>query len=387
MTRSGGSAVLVLALIALGAPAAMAQDAREGFEPVLWRAVASGHDPVLYQAYLNQYPDGAHAAQARGWLAARSHPEAARTARAASQVADAVRAAAAQATPPKPLTASLFANASAPVPPMHPAPDALATPELTLPEQTLAEAEVPAAPVMAAPLPPAAPVAATLSGPLAERLAALRAAGEAQITPVVATPPLRVAVAPTPVVPPLPAPRRSRVRPAVLIEYSGPVASTAAISPAMQDLTTGFLPTVTPIGMMLGQVVNGQMTPGFSPAAMADETMSLPLRPAMAAVPEVVIPGAFCSLEQRNAFHEGVYLPALAVAQHNNEAAVAYIHRLQGLYDSYQLSGDVRVLRAIAAEAREFQPMAAAAYSLQDKLVHQFAQLMGAPVQPCGELQ
>lgn len=47
----------------------------------------------------------------------------------------------------------------------------------------------------------------------------------------------------------------------------------------------------------------------MTPASASDpsEAMTLPIRPAMMAVPEVNLPASFCFDEARNQFHEGLY--------------------------------------------------------------------------------
>lgn len=398
------------------APGAAAGGPGSAFDLAFWQAIAASNDPALFQAYLDQFPGGTFAVIARarvarkdaspapqsatapvatppaaapqpldmppavpalpsaplivaaGSPAAPGQSAAVTAALAAMHVADAARAAAAQATQ----------SVSGPATPVAVAPIVVA-------------AAQPAPTVAAAPL--AMPVLVAAEAPPVPRLAAATMPALEQLAAMQVTPPAPPAPRFTPPLPPVPTPAlpgrraaRPMVQPAV---YSAPVRrpvlSTAATSPAMADVVSALAPTGNAFGTLLTQMAYGQQTPGSAQAM--DEAMDLPLRPQFMAVPQVALPDAFCSMEQRNAFHEGVYAPAVAVAQRNNQAAVAYIQRLQALYDSYQLGGDTRTLQAIAAEARDFQQQAAIAYSVQDTLVHQFENLMAVPVRACGAVQ
>jgi hypothetical protein len=136
---------------------------------------------------------------------------------------------------------------------------------------------------------------------------------------------------------------------------------------------------------MLGQMVRSQETPGTQYGFQ--EEVSMPLRPRLIAVPEVAVPARFCSSEQRSAFSEGIYRPALAVAEHNAQVASAYIRKLRTIYDNYQLTGDSTSLASVTAEARDFSRAANAANSIHDALVNQFEDIMTTPVGSCGAIQ
>ena len=159
------------------------------------------------------------------------------------------------------------------------------------------------------------------------------------------------------------------------------VVSTAAVSVEMPDVAR----QISPLGLLLGQLVTSQETPG-SQYGLAEE-MAMPTRPRLMAMPEVAVPPGFCSAEQRGAFMEGVYQPALAIARHNSEVASGYVRKLRTLYDNYQLSGDTRAQGAIAAEAKDFARTANAAGSIQDELNGQFEDIMTTPVTNCGASQ
>jgi hypothetical protein len=109
----------------------------------------------------------------------------------------------------------------------------------------------------------------------------------------------------------------------------------------------------------------------------------LPPRPQLAAIPPLAFPGSFCSAEARNAFHDQTYVTAVEAAKRNNDATIAYMHQLQDLYDTNQLSGDINPMNAVAAEARAYGPVAAAAFAAQSTLVSAFNTLMAVPIRAC----
>lgn len=263
---------------------------------------------------------------------------------------------------------------------------ATATPQPSWPTITAQTGPLPLAVASADPMP-----VLVQSGAAALRAASVALdAAAAQVTPKAVPRP-----APAPVAAPprlFRAIERSRPRRAPIILGSATpmrqprrVLTTAATSPAMQDVGLMGGGGISPLGYMLTQLAYSQQTPGVGMGL--PEEASLPMRPAFMPVPPMQVPSAFCSIDQRNAFHEGIYEPALAIAQHNNELAVAYITHLKSLYDSYQLSGDSRTIASIAAEARDFQPIASLAFSTQDNLVRAFEELMTTPISMCGAIQ
>ena len=497
--RFGLMAGACCAALGLLVPIASAQSGGESgtqFELAFWQAISASNDPVLYEAYLKQYPAGTFATIAEvkvkslhkpvapaaptplpvpqfgqpqlaaGLLA--STPAAAsalRDAAAAQTTAEAAKAAAAAALPAPsalppafetapiqsespivtalaapsapiaPVTFAfapsaipnvndaaqdLFGNAAAmpvgslallasltgdPVAPSMPTSTPVLAPALAL------AAPVPAAPVPAAPVPAAPPamLAALGAAPAAlPTVAALAAAVASQSTPAAA--PLRLARAePVLAAPPVaavsvptvrpqpyyyaPAPARPQYaaaaftprahsrRPAREAQFMRAVVSTAAVSVEMPDATR----QISPLGIMLGQIVRSQETPGTQYGLQ--EEVAMPMRPRLMAMPDVALPESFCSSDQRSAFTEGVYQPALAIAAHNAEVASAYVRKLRTLYDNYQLSGDSTSQASITAEARDFARAANAANSIHDALVNQFEDIMATPLHTCGVMQ
>lgn len=289
-------AAVALAMAAQGV-AAQAQAANgvgTPFELAFWQSVGTSDDPALYEAYLQQYPQGTFAALARAKAAALRHGATTTT-----------------PAPPAPAPA-------APVPAAAPAP--VAAPAATLPAPAVGPALAMAAP-LAVPgtVAAAAPVANIALGQLLADLA------RSQQTPAPgAASPSAVALPAAPV-----------------------PAAVAAVSPV-------------------------------SPRYV------VPQRPQMVAVPDLVLPPGFCSAEDRNRFHDTVYRPAVDAAKRNNDAAVAYLKQLQGIYDGYDLGKDTAAMNALAAEARAYQADAAATFSQQAALVRAFDALMAVPLQPCG---
>lgn len=134
---------------------------------------------------------------------------------------------------------------------------------------------------------------------------------------------------------------------------------------------------------LLEELAKSQEVGGATLQVAAAQGFALPARPVMNDVPDLLLPAAFCSAEQRNDFHETRYKPVMEVAQANNAAAVAHMQRLQQVYDSLQLARDPTPMNAIAHEASAFQQLAAQAYNRQLAMVQQFQAIMAVPVTSC----
>jgi hypothetical protein len=235
------------------------------------------------------------------------------------------------------LRIAAFARAAAPrAEPVQPAP---------LP------APVPAAPAGNAALAPA-PFAAT---PLAATPAAL-AAPAAAPSAVAAPPPAGIA----PVV----------TAPPVATPVAGSQAGVAAVN--------------EPASYIVGNTAAlGLLARTQSVAASGAVRPSIPARAQMEQVPVLTLPPQFCSAEERNAFHSGSYLPALATASRNNSKAVAYMASLQQLYDGFRHDQDTISLNAIVADSQAYHPVALAAMEAENRFVGLFGQLMAVPVRTC----
>lgn len=334
MKRLGLAAtpVLLAALAALSAPPAAAQTAAgaaqaaapngvgSAFELTFWQSVTGSEDPASYEAYLARYPDGTFSGLARARIAAIQ------------------RAAAVQP-----------AAAPAPAPVAQPSPAAVPA-VLTMPQSAAPLSPIPAAVASA---PPAVPLAAPAStqpalaeaapSPLARLLAQLRSSSDPAAQGTVA----------------VPAPDA-----APLVTPAEPLQPLPATAPGLNQ--------------------PAPIQPAYAPAPIANPGANYAsARPLLLPVPDVALPGSFCSNDARNLFHNNTYRPAVEVATRNNEAAVAYLRQLQQTYDRGQLGRDTAVLNAIAAEARAYQAEAARAYTVQAALVRQFDALMTVPLRPC----
>lgn len=316
------------------------------FELTFWQSVESGDDPALYEAYLAQYPNGTFATLARVKLAKLR------------------RSAAATAPAPIPVQAPAQSPALAPEP--APAKTQLAAATLPPPASAPAPAPLPAARDGAdtapyvTPAPPAEPAGENADSAALRRL--LGALGDSQRT---GAPP------PAPIVDtgqaaPSAAPGAAAPR---LVEVAPPVASGPPIAvPDAAGLSASTTPLADPHPIAVGPLPSG---------------FALPARPQLAPIPPLAFPASFCSAEARNTFHDGPYITSIEAAKRNNDAAIAYLRQLQDLYDSNQLSGDINPVNAVAAEARAYGPVAAAAFTAQSTLVNAFGTLMAVPIIAC----
>ena len=270
------------------------------------------------------------------------------------------------------------------------------------------------------------------------KIVSLRGRVSMPTLPALTVPALTVPVAPTAAPlgqPPVPVAVRV-MQPAVPIvqpTVASPavaIPAVAVVAPATTGLATTGLATTTPAGSTLGQLLAALATSqtseggaqinaasantGFAnaapqtallqsatlisgPAQIAPAPIApvpiaprvtavsfmMPSQPALYPVPAVTFPPSFCSAEQRNAFHDQIYAPSINTAQRNNEAASAYLHQLQALYDQYQLSRDPDTMNAIVVAARTYGQVAQTTFSMQAALVRQFPALMAVPVVPC----
>lgn len=273
--RVAALGALALGALPLGTAAALAQDAAvsdKTLELEFWRSVSTSSDPEMYDAYLQQFPNGTFAPLARVKAAA-------------------LRRGATGGTAAAPAIAAPL--------PVAVAPAAVSPPPATAPSAVAPSAAV-AATAQAGPNETAA----------ASLLASLAAAQETPTAPAAAV--------------------------------SAPA---QAAAPVPQDLAAG--------------------------------------RPQLETVPAVVLPARFCSAEERNAFHAQTYRPAGEAAEANNGKAIAYLQSIQARYDA-MAAGDADMRNALAKEARDYKPIADAAFQAQQALVRQFDALMAVPITSCG---
>ncbi len=217
----------------------------------------------------------------------------------------------------------------------------------------IAPAAVAAAPAAAIPAPANVPVPApVVSQP-------------APIAPVVAvTVPAPVAV-PTPepasAAPPASAPLQAAVAPTVAAPVSDPYAKIRAAMAARTAAAAGAQPGAAPV------------------AAVASSAS----QPVLAAIPSVELPAKFCSAEDRNRFHDTVYKPAVAIADQNNQAAIAYLDKLQVEHEAHSGRREIEAANIVAKEASAYKPIAQDAYAKRSAFTPLFDRIMAVPIAPC----
>ncbi len=225
--------------------------------------------------------------------------------------------------------------------------------------------------------PPAAPVqmaaAEPVSGaPIVRRLTAqpdvsslLRSDAPAEPAAAPAPPARDMAPAPRP-------PEAELAAPPITPPLASPPAAAAA-PPAPAGGTDAMLATIP-------RAAHAQ--PGaFTIAALGYKT--LPPRPVLQTAPEVNIPPTFCSLQERNKFHDEVYAPARTIAYANNEAAAHYISDLDALRREYQsqINGFYVV---VVKESQDYKAVADTQFAISERYRKLFDTLMDRPVAHCG---
>lgn len=204
-----------------------------------------------------------------------------------------------------------------------------------------------------------------------------RREAQARGTPSASVQPASPPVAPAPL--PAPAPLASvPAAPATMVPVAPPVgAAPAAAAPVAVPVPTDAASLADQL-RLLGQS-QGARKPAAEPVAAGDSTS----RPVFAAVPDIALPGQFCSAVERNAFYDERYTPARDVAESNNRAAIAYLNALRARYDSLAKIDDRPAMNAIAAEAQAFEEIARGAYEKSAAYEGLFNQLMAIPIRKC----
>lgn len=332
------SAALVLGAAGMSATAALAQAAPingvgSQFELVYWQSVAATDDPAQIGAYLSQYPNGTFGLLARAKLAALDRH------RTFSSDAAVVEAA------PKPLAASQLALA---------------------------------APVVSPPIMPSLGVGApavmdpAVSPPAAERSPDSFAAETAKLG----------ASSPPPVV----GPTVAAVAAMPAASSSPPIAvpATAPAPPAVALAAAASAPEMS-LSDQLRALGQSQAPRSAVPAV--DAVGLVPPRPQLARLSGVHLPQQFCSAAERNSFYDTDYKPALDAADQNNQTAIAYLHRLKQLYDEQVARSAPESANVLAAEAKDYEPVAAAAFEARSAYDAMFGRLMSVPLTKCPSVQ
>lgn len=335
-------------------------------ELTLWQSIDGEKDPALYEAYLAQFPNGMFANVARLKIAklrgaVQSNGAPAQQPYAAPQAYPSQPAYPAQQpyAAPQPYGAPQAYPAPQPVPaytqpsPVAPVPQGqpqLQPQEQAVPTQQAVPVPVPQQPSTAPATPSAAPDSGTATpqaGAGGDQLQELNRTLQAMVNSQVSTP------------------------------VATPSADTPAPVPAVQQPVPAPAPVSVPV-------------PVAAPAPVAPQVIngvSIPPPPVLEPVAAVQLPARFCTDVERNTFHRQVYSPAIAAAKRNNEAAVAYMARLNATYEQYHLSDNTIAQNAIVTASRAYEPQAQAAFVEHDALVRLYAGIMAVPIIACPPAQ
>ena len=165
---------------------------------------------------------------------------------------------------------------------------------------------------------------------------------------------------------------------------AGPVAAatddpgpaTSASSPAFSDAPQNPL-------LLRMRRADADANGGFNMAMLGEDF--LPNRPKLPSVPRVEIPPSFCSIDDRNTFHDRVYIPARDIAYANDTAAGDYIARLEHLRGEYQRAGKGFYV-VVVAESQDYKRVADHELEISDKYFKLFDAIMKTPVKACPAL-
>lgn len=124
-------------------------------------------------------------------------------------------------------------------------------------------------------------------------------------------------------------------------------------------------------------------TGAFNMAMLGDAF--LPNRPKLRPVPRVDVPASFCSLDERNTFHDRVYIPARDVAYANDTMAGDYIARLEHLRGEYQRAGK-GFYQVVVLESQDYKRVADHELEISDQYFKLFDAIMKIPVKACPAL-
>jgi hypothetical protein len=109
----------------------------------------------------------------------------------------------------------------------------------------------------------------------------------------------------------------------------------------------------------------------------------LPARPVIVGAGSVDLPPQFCSLVERNEFHEARYRPVIDRATENNARAIAHMELLTRMFDEAMGRGDNNAANALAQESKSYEPVAKAMYFERAALDPIFPRIMALPVVAC----
>lgn len=165
---------------------------------------------------------------------------------------------------------------------------------------------------------------------------------------------------------------------------AAPLAAIPAPPPVVAPPVAQAVPaTPAPALSLLEQLTAVGKGPQAAPTALFTETGPVPARPTLSAAAAPALPDHFCSAAERNSYHDSVYVPAVAVADRNNEATIAHLKNVQALHGEAIAAKNIAGANALAREATAFKPVADEAYGARAAMTELFARIMAVPVKGC----
>lgn len=207
--------------------------------------------------------------------------------------------------------------------------------------------------------------------------------GAAIPAPAAAQPPAPIAptaaaVAPVPVPIPVPASVPTPEPTSVAVPIAAPVQT--AVAPTVAAPASDPYAKIRAAMAARAAAAAGAAQPGAAPVPAVAPSLS---QPVLAAIPSVDVPAKFCSAEDRNRFHDTVYKPAVAIADQNNQAAIAYLDKLQAAHDAHSGRREIEAANLVAKEASAYKPIAQDTYAKRSAFTPLFDRIMAVPIVPC----
>lgn len=209
--------------------------------------------------------------------------------------------------------------------------------------------------------------------------------------PVAVIPPAPVA-APVSVLPPLPvavaAP--ASVAAPVLAPVVPPPVPVAAPAPVIVPAVVAVVPPAAPVAPAASgpsfadqlRLLSQSQRQSNEPAPLSVKG-ELPPRPVLEGGGEFSLPASFCSANERNAYYDSAYKPAMDVADRNNQAAIGHLEKLQKLFDAHGARNETVAMNLMANEAKAYKEVANAVFERRSAFDAAFNLLMAVPVVKC----
>ena len=160
-------------------------------------------------------------------------------------------------------------------------------------------------------------------------------------------------------------------------QTSGTQAILGKLLPVANGLTGGKLGSGDP------NSAGGQQGDKTSMLVNTALQLVMPSRPSFTAVETPNLPSSFCSADARNAFYEGVFKPAMAKADKNNNDSIAYMQVLQQSFDAAGAKKDNAKMSIFSSESRAFSSVASETQNTRLNFNGLFFQLMAVPLGKC----